>query len=432
MHDNGLKISRVVPGGIADQLGITSGDVVTRINDIPVRDILDYRFLATGEYLELHMTTGDGQYVFEIEKEYDERLGIEFETPFPGLRKCGNRCLFCFVDQMPPGMRPSLYIKDDDYRLSFWDGNFITLTNLRDAERKRIVAQRLSPLFISVHTTNPALRRRMMGNQMAGEILEQLEFLADNAIEFHTQIVLCPGLNDGDELERTLTDLGGLLPSVLSIAVVPVGRTRYRDQLYPLRAFTPEEASGVIRRVEKWQERFTRVTGVPLVYAGDEFYIQAGIEVPPADLYAGFPQLENGVGLVRMFLDEWDQIRQTLPGACKPLKVTVITGRIASGVLTRVTGILDQLPGLDVTLVPVENRFFGKDVTAAGLLTGTDILAALEDRNPGDLVVVPAATLKDNTVFLDDLSLEELGQRLGVKVAAAAGPRKLLQTIFDE
>ncbi|MDQ7788444.1 MAG: DUF512 domain-containing protein [Clostridia bacterium] len=431
MRDKGLKISRVVPGGIADQLGIVSGDVVTGMNDTPVQDILDYRFLSTGEYLELYVATADGPYVFEIEKEYDEDLGIEFETPFPGLKKCGNRCLFCFVDQMPPGMRPSLYVKDDDYRLSFWDGNFITLTNLRDNDLKRLVSQRLSPLFISVHTTNPGLRRRMMGNRRAGEILEQLQFLAANGIEFHLQIVLCPGLNDGAELERTLSDLSGLLPSVLSIAVVPVGRTRYREQLYPLRAFTAEESTRVVRQLEKWQEGFVETTGSPLVYAGDEFYIQAGIQVPPAESYAGFPQLENGVGLVRLFLDEWDQVRPDLPTDGVHRKVTVITGGIASSVLRRVTDDLDRLPGLNVTLVAVENSFFGDGVTAAGLLTGGDILDALEDQDPGDLVVVPKAALKDGAVFLDDLSLGDLAEQLGVRIRAAAGPRELVQAIFD-
>ncbi|MBV1734332.1 MAG: DUF512 domain-containing protein, partial [Candidatus Desulforudis sp.] len=332
---------------------------------------------------------------------------------------------------MKPGMRPSLYVKDDDYRLSFCEGNFITLTNIRYNDIKSLVSQRLSPLFISVHTTNPGLRRRMMGNRRAGEILEQLQFLAANGIEFHLQIVLCPGLNDGAELERTLSDLSGLLPSVLSIAVVPVGRTRYREQLYPLRAFTAEESTRVVRQLEKWQEGFVETTGSPLVYAGDEFYIQAGIQVPPAESYAGFPQLENGVGLVRLFLDEWDQVRPDLPTDGVHRKVTVITGGIASSVLRRVTDDLDRLPGLNVTLVAVENSFFGDGVTAAGLLTGGDILDALEDQDPGDLVVVPKAALKDGAVFLDDLSLGDLAEQLGVRIRAAAGPRELVQAIFD-
>lgn len=427
MSVNGLIVSRVDRGGIADELGIASGDRICAVNGRPVRDILDYRFLTADDTLELLVESSNGAFLYEIEKDYDESLGIGFQSPFPNLKKCRNRCIFCFVDQMPPGLRRSLYIKDDDYRLSFWDGNFITLTNLEEADFARIVEQRLSPLYVSVHTTNPELRRKMMGNPRAGEILRQMGFLARHGIELHTQIVLCPGVNDGRELERTIGDLGALAPSVRSVAVVPVGRTRYREKLFSLSAFTPEQANEVISSVHRWQDRFLTMFDTPLVYAGDEFYIKAGITVPAAERYGGFPQLENGVGLVRLFLDEWKDVRRALCQA--PPKVTVVTGEMGASILGTVIEQLNRDTGSKIVLLPVPNRFFGPDVTAAGLLTGADIREALRGLNFGDLVVIPAVALKNGTTFLDDVTLEDLRQDLGVSIVAAGGPRELIEII---
>lgn len=431
MSFNGLTVSQVVPGGIADQLGIAGGDRVCAVNGNPVHDVLDYRFLTADDFVELVVESSDGTFIYEIEKDYDEPLGIDFESPFPRLRKCRNRCIFCFVDQMPPGLRRSLYIKDDDYRLSFWDGNFITLTNLGKAELERIVAQRLSPLYVSVHTTNPELRRKMMGNPRAGEILKQIEFLARHQIELHTQIVLCPGVNDGAELERTIGDLGALAPSVRSIAVVPVGRTRYREKLFPLDGFTPEHAAAVLCAVHRWQNRFLKASGTPLVYAGDEFYINAGIPVPPAERYAGFPQLENGIGLVRLFLDEWETIRPNLTDM-PHRRVTVVTGEMGAYVLAPVIAHLNQSAGVEITLARVQNRFFGPDVTAAGLLTGADIRNALQGLDLGDLVVIPAVALKDHTTFLDDVTLDDLRRDLNANIVAAAGAREFIDLMRNK
>lgn len=428
MAASGLIVSRVMPGGIADQLGIAPGDCIRAVNDRPVQDVLDYRFHLADQAVELLVESGEGTFLYEIEKDFDQPLGLDFESPFPGLKKCGNRCLFCFVDQMPPGMRRSLYIRDDDYRLSFWDGNFITLTNLGPAEMERIVTQRLSPLYVSVHTTNPALRREMMGNRRAGEILKQMRFLTRHGIELHTQIVLCPGLNDGPELERTLDDLGQMAPVVRSVAVVPVGRTRFRDGLHPLGGFTAAGAAAVIDIIHNRQDRFLAAGGTPLVYAGDEFYIRAGRTVPPASRYDGFPQLENGVGLTRVFLDEWETVRREwsrLPAH----RATVVTGDMGAVILAPLLEQLNRETGSRAGLVRVRNQFFGADVTAAGLLTGGDILATLRQRGPGDLVVVPAAALKDRTLFLDNVSLGGLGRDLGVLVTAAAGPRELIAAI---
>lgn len=426
MSVKGLVVSRVTPDGIADQLGIAPGDRVHAVNGDPVRDVLDYRFLIADESVELLVESSKGAFLYEIEKDCDEPLGIDFASPFPGLMKCRNRCLFCFVDQMPPGLRRSLYIKDDDYRLSFWDGNFITLTNIGKAELDRIVTRRLSPLYVSVHTTNPALRRKMMGNRRAGDILEQMRFLTRHGIELHTQIVLCPGLNDGRELRRTLDDLGALAPAVRSIAVVPVGRTRYRDNLYSLEAFTEDGAAAVISAIHRRQDRFLGTYGTPLVYAGDEFYIKAGLAVPPAERYGGFPQLENGVGLVRRFLDEWETERPRISGLPRR-RVTVVTGEMGAAVLIPLLDRLGRDTGAGINPVPVRNRFFGPDVTAAGLLTGMDIRDALRGRDLGDLVVVPAVALKDRAVFLDDLTPADLQRDLDVAVAVAAGPRELIE-----
>lgn len=427
MSVNGLIVSRVDPGGIAAELGIASGDRICAVNGRPVRDILDYRFLTADDSVEVLVESRNGAFLYEIEKDYDEPLGIDFKSPFPNLKKCRNRCIFCFVDQMPPGLRRSLYIKDDDYRLSFWDGNFITLTNLEEADFERIVEERLSPLYVSVHTTNPELRRKMMGNRRAGEILRQMSFLARHGIELHAQIVLCPGVNDGRELERTIGDLGALAPSVRSVAVVPVGCTRYREKLFPLSACTPEQANEVISAVHRWQDRFLRMFDIPLVYAGDEFYIRAGIAVPPAERYGEFPQLENGVGLVRLFLDEWEEVRRAPCHA--PPKVTVVTGEMGACVLGPLIEQLNRDTGSRIVLLPVANRFFGPDVTAAGLLTGADIRDALRGLDFGDLVVIPAVALRNGTTFLDDVTLEELRQDLGVSIVAAGGPRELIEII---
>lgn len=431
----GLVIDKVFPGGIANQMGVEPGDRIVRINGQPIRDILDYKFLIADEKIKITLIkTGGKSWLLDIEKNFEDNLGLEFNFNELGyIMRCKNKCIFCFLAQMPPGMRETLYFNDDDYRLSFTRGNFITLTNTARRDLRRIVSQHLSPLYISVHTTNPALRVKMLNNQQAGKIMKQLTYLARAGIQMHTQIVLCPKINDGPELGRTISDLGDLWPAVCSLAVVPVGLTRFRNGLASLRAYSPPEAGQIIREVEKWQSIYLRRWGEPFVYAGDEFYVLADIPVPPAKNYAYFPQLENGVGLVRLFLDEWNKVLKKLPSALeKPRKATIVTGRSAERILKPVVKRLNEIENLEVQLVGVDNIFFGGQVNVAGLLTSGDILRALMHLNFGELLIVPAATLhEEKQVFLDGMSVEELGRRLGVKVAEANGPDDLYSLLIN-
>jgi putative radical SAM enzyme (TIGR03279 family) len=423
----GLVVAKTQPGSIAAQIGVEPGDRLLALNGNPVDDWLDYRFYSTDEQLTVTLGKKCGErWLLDIEKDYDEDLGLVFAEPLATLHRCQNRCLFCFVDQMPPGLRSSLYVKDDDYRLSFMEGNFVTLTNVGERELKRIADQKLSPLYISVHTTNPALRRRMLGHPRAGNIMAQLRFLHDAGIEMHTQVVLCPGLNDGAELRRTVRDLAGLWPAVRSLAVVPVGRTRFREGLYPLRGFTPAEARGLVEEITRQQAQYVQELGSAFIHLADEFYLTAGQEVPPAAAYEGFPQLENGVGLARLFLDEWSAVRDKLPEGVPPRRVTVVTGRLGAQLLAPVAEQLNRIRGLHLDLAVVENDFFGRTVTVAGLLTGTDIRKQLRGKMLGDLVVVPQSALRDGHLFLDDTTLPELQNALRVPVVAASGPEELV------
>ncbi|MEW5899246.1 MAG: DUF512 domain-containing protein [Bacillota bacterium] len=436
MIQNGLPVEKVAAGGIAHQLGVEPGDRIVEINGQPVRDIVDYRFLSCGEKLNILVVKPGGEsWLLDIEKDYEDSLGLEFGPRELGrIKRCRNRCIFCFLDQMPRGLRSTLYFNDDDYRLSFTQGNFITLTNVRREDLERIAGQRLSPLYISVHTTNPVLREKMLNNPRAGKIMEQLRFLAGAGIEMHAQAVLCPGINDGPELARTISDLYSLWPAVRSLAAVPVGLTRYRDKLYPLRIYNKEEAREITGLIRKWQRACRRRGGRPFVFAADEFYLLAGEPVPPAKDYAGFPQLENGVGLVRLFWDEWAAAAKKLPaGLARPRKVTVATGKLGEEILKPVVGRLNEIENLEVQLIGVTNRFFGETVTVAGLLTAQDLLAGLAGRKLGDLLIIPAVMLREkDDVFLDGLTLPELARRLGVPAAKAGGPRELCRLALND
>ncbi|WP_334111246.1 DUF512 domain-containing protein [Thermodesulfitimonas autotrophica] len=429
---SGLEIKAVEPGSAAFAAGLAAGDRITAVGGRPVRDIIDYYFYLAVAEPELTVRRGEREFSVRLAAEAG-RPGLSFVSPFGRIRRCTNRCLFCFVDQQPPGLRPSLCFKDDDYRLSFWEGNFVTLTNCTRRDLKRIVAQRLSPLYVSVHTTNPELRARLMGNPRAAEIKTQLAALAAGGITLHTQVVLCPGLNDGAELERTVRDLASLFPAVRSVAVVPVGLTAHRAGLYPLRPVTPAAAAALIEDVTAWQREFRRRYGSRLVFAADEFYLLAGKAVPATKEYEGFPQLENGVGLVRRFRDAWKRVAQRLPETTTPCRAVLVTGTLAAPVLRPVVARLNAVAGLEVTLLPVVNRFFGTSVTVAGLLTGRDICAALaalfrEGLRP-ELVVVPAAALRDGRLFLDDTTCAAVAEQFGCRVVAAAGPRELVAAL---
>lgn len=418
------KYAAVIAGiradSFAERIGLKKGDRILTINNQPVRDLIDMQFALAEEQLSLVVERNGVILEIEGRKSWEEDPGLELESAvFDGIKSCANRCKFCFVAQMPPGMRESLYIKDDDYRLSVLHGNFITLTNLREAELERIEKLHLSPLYISVHTTNPELRQELMGNPKAGQILQQLKRLARSGIEFHTQIVCVPGYNDRKELDRTIQDLVALFPQVLSIAVVPVGLTAHRQGLAPLRSFNVREAAELIDQVERWQQLNLQEHGSYLVYAADEFYLLAERPIPELERYEDFPQLENGIGLVRIFLENWNRNKHKLPaGNFNDKKAVLITGQSFARVLRPLAAALTAHTGAELKVLAVPNKFFGPSVTVAGLLTGTDILAALAEVQEGDMVFLPDIIFRrGEMVTLDGLSLADLTLQSGKNIS---------------
>lgn len=412
----GLVIQTVTPGSIADELGVEAGDRLLAIDGRPLRDIIDYSYhTAAEEELLLEVAKPDGElWELEIQREPGEPFGLTFAAPEPA--RCRNNCVFCFVHQLPKGLRKPLYVKDEDYRLSFLNGNYVTLANLKPAEVRRIVAQRLSPLYISVHATNPALREHLLGTRGIPPILEQLRQLAGARIVMHTQVVLCPGLNDGPELERTVADLAALHPAVQSLAVVPLGLTRHRRGLPRLEPVDGEYAR---RFVETWQPRakaLKKRLGEPFLFLADEFYLKAGLPFPALREYGDLPQIENGVGLVALFLrDAARVLRSARP--MKRCRLTVVTGVSAFGFVAEFLEKLCEKAGVEIRAVAVENRLFGESVTVCGLVAGNDIISALRGSEIGSALLVPDVMLKEGEgVFLDDLSVGELGERLGCRV----------------
>jgi putative radical SAM enzyme (TIGR03279 family) len=409
-----LEIKNILPGGSADGLGLKAGDVLDSVNGKDVHDVINYRFLVADDtvIISFHSKNGKpGQLV--IKKDPDDDLGLEFALF--SITRCRNKCIFCFVDQMPSGCRKSLYVKDDDFRASFLHGNYITLGTLTENDWARIFRERLSPLYISVHTTDHSLRTFMLGNNRAPDIVSSMKRLASGGITMHAQIVVCPGINDGEHLQKTLDDLSTLFPSVISIAVVPVGCTAFRKGLFPIKPFTRTEARRVIEHVTQCGARLKRRFGTRLVFASEEFYIKAGKPFPPLSWYEELPQRENGVGMVPEFLR--DVSRSRMPRKLAPVNLTLVTGVSFSGILKQALGRLRMVEGLTVRLVTAQNYFFGPSVTVAGLLTGQDLLQALKGRRLGDLVLIPASALKeDEDVFLDNMRLEQLEQSLSVKI----------------
>ena len=409
----GGVIAEVHPGSIAAELGLRPGDALLAINGHVLRDVIDYRFYGAEEELELVVERGGEQIVYRVERGYDQELGLEFAEPTnDGLRRCNNRCEFCFLKGLPPGMRHSLYVKDDDYRYSFLFGNFITLTNLAEDDWDRLAEQRLSPLYVSVHATDLALRRRILGNPAAPDVVEQLKRLGSLGIQVHAQIVLIPDLNDGPHLARSVADLAVLHPTVQSIAVVPLGLTRHHRA--PFRTYAPDEAKPILAQISAWQREYRRQHGLSLVYASDEWYLLAGLEVPLSEEYDGFPQLENGVGLTRVFLDEGFRV-----SGCKFQvgKVTLVCGTLIAPVLERKAA---ELSPVAVEVMPVENHFFGPTVTVSGLLTGRDVVEALRGCDLGDVVFLPRAMFDaSGELTLDDVSPAAIGEKLGVRIEVA-------------
>jgi putative radical SAM enzyme (TIGR03279 family) len=421
-----IGIVDIDPEGTAARLGVRKGDCIIAVNGKEVRDAVDYRFLVAEERVKLTLRTPGGQTrIVDVEKDPDDTLGLTL-APFRVMR-CRNKCIFCFVDQMPPACRKSLYVKDDDFRASFLYGNYITLGALSENDWQRIFHQRLSPLYISVHATDPALRSFILGNNRAPDIMMSMRRLAAGGISMHAQIVLCPGVNDGPFLLQTLNDLSSLFPSVLSIAVVPVGLTAFRRGLFPLRTFSRQEARAVIDEVTRFGRSWKKRHGTRLAFASDEFYVKAGIPVPPVSFYEDFPQIENGVGMVADFLRGARRTR--IPASLGPLRATLITGLSFSRTLRDAVERLDGVRGLSLRLLAVRNKFFGESVTVAGLLTGSDIAAELEGKRLGDLVVIPAEALNDDGVFLDGMTLEQLRGRFGVSIAPAGNFQKLVMLL---
>lgn len=407
----GLVVAAVASGSIAEEMEIQVGDRVLAVNEEEVKDIIDFQFSISEEEFTLLIEKIDGElWELEIEKDPGEFLGLEVETiSADGLKACHNNCSFCFVAQMPQGMRPTLYVKDDDYRLSITQGSFITLSNLSEEELTRIISLHLSPLYVSVHAWNPEERVRLMKNPQAGRLPEQLRRLTEAGIIVHAQIVLVPDHNDGNVLQETIKRLGELYPAVQSIAVVPVGLTRFRENLAPLRGFTAEEARQTLDRGEKWQENFYAQTGQHLVYFADEFYVLAQREFPAAAVYDDFPQLENGVGMARKFLMEVESMWEQLPEAVSDRPIHLVTGTSAQQFFELLRErLMNQVNGLKLSIHTIRNDFFGLSVTVAGLLTGQDIARQLGDLN-GEEFLIPRVMLKaDEDLFLDDRSVHWL------------------------
>ncbi len=418
MEKKGHLIKSVEPGSIAEELGIMPGDRLISINGTEISDVFDYRYLSDDEELTLliYSAEEDDCVECEVEKDADEDLGIVFEAGLMDeYRHCSNKCIFCFIDQMPPGMRKTLYFKDDDARLSFLQGNYVTLTNMSEKDIERICFYKLSPINVSIHTTNPELRCRMLNNRFAGEALKKLDPLCKAGIGINGQIVLCKGFNDKAELDRTLGDIEKYLPNLVSLSIVPVGLTKYREGLCRLEPFDREESLEVVKQIEKWQEYYLAKCGKRLVFASDEWYLTAGLPIPEAERYEGFPQMENGVGMIRSLLDEFeDAIAEDVSERILKGRFTFITGKLFEPVLKQLCArITEKYPETQTSVIGIRNDFFGPLITVAGLVTGQDILAQLKGRDLGDYVIMPSCMLRaGESVLLDDLTVEELQSAL--------------------
>lgn len=429
--DNKTKnhvISKIEPGSIAEELELEPGDTLLSINGNEMEDVFDYHFLINDDYLVLLVLKKNGEeWELEIEKDYSEDLGIEFENGLmDDYKSCTNKCMFCFIDQMPPGMRETLYFKDDDSRLSFLQGNYITLTNMKEKDLDRIIKYKLAPINISVHTTNPELRCKMLHNRFAGEALKKIEKLYEGHIEMNGQIVLCKGVNDGEELDRSIRDLVGYMPYMESLSVVPVGLTRYREGLYPLEPFEKEDAREVIAIIEKWQKVCFEKYGTHFVQASDEWYLTAELPLPEEERYDGYIQLENGVGMIRLLMTEFTEALKEvcanrehyLELADGKKSVTLVSGRLAAPFIQKLADEFQkEFPGYTIDVAAVRNDFFGERITVSGLITAQDMVAQLKERGIMERVAIPCNMLRmGEEVFLDDWTLNDVQNALQVTV----------------
>lgn len=422
--ESGHIIKQVLPGSIGEELELEPGDRVLEVNGERIEDVFDYRYLINDTYIEMTVLKKNGEVLlFEIDKYMDEDLGIEFESSLMDeYHSCTNKCIFCFIDQLPKGMRPTMYFKDDDSRLSFLQGNYITLTNMKDKDLDRIIRYKLSPINISVHTTNPELRCMMLHNRFAGKIMDQIQKLYEAETIMNGQIVLCKGVNDGKELEKTIQDLGGFLPFMESLSVVPVGISRHREGLYPLEPFDREDAKAVLKTIHTLQDQFMEEYGTHFVHASDEWYILAGEPLPEEDNYDGYVQLENGVGMLRLqereFHEALEEARFSESSKLFEKHCTIATGKLAGPFLKELVKDLTAVyPNIHVDVVEVTNDFFGPQITVSGLLTGQDIVAQLKNRTLGSELLLPVNVLRSGEdVLLDDMHINEIEKTLQVPV----------------
>lgn len=425
MKKNEHLISRIKEGSIAEEMEIEAGDVLLSVNGEVVEDIFDYQFLTEDIYVELLIRKKDGEeWSLEIDKDEDEDIGIEFENGLmDDYRSCHNKCIFCFIDQMPPGMRPTLYFKDDDSRLSFLQGNYVTLTNMSDHDIERICRFRLEPINISFQTMNPELRCKMLHNRFAGDALKKVDRFFEAGIRMNGQIVLCKGINDGDELDRSISELTKYIPCLESVSVVPVGLSKFRDGLYPLEPFDGESAAAVIDLIENWQKQIYEEHGIHFIHASDEWYLLAGRELPEEERYDGYLQLENGVGMLRLLNNEFEDAlaglieaggKQDLTGR----RVSIATGMLAYPVIEKMAErLMEVFPGLEINVNGIVNDFFGHGITVSGLLTGQDIIAQMKERDMGQMLFLPENLLRSGEhTLLDDLTVEDLEQTLQVPI----------------
>lgn len=416
-----MKITAVEPNSIAEELGFEIGDELLEINDKRVADAIDFRFYENDADISVKIARNGEITIYDIEKDEGERIGVDFEDM--KILACGNDCIFCFVDQNPLGLRKQVYFRDGDYRLSFMYGNYTTMTNAGPAILRRIIQQRLSPQYISVHVTDYEIRKLLMGLKKDDLILEKIKLLHENDIDMHTQIVLCPGLNDGAALERTVKDLYQFNRHIISLAIVPVGLTDHRFGLYDLKKVDREYANALLDIVEVWQQKFMKEIGRSFVYCSDEFHIVAGREIPPEDYYDGFPQTENGVGLVRTFISEFNRQSRTFPQKLSSKKkLTMATAELPAGFIQHsITPLLQRIDNLELSLEVVPNTLYGRSVTVAGLLSGKCLLSSLKGKELGDLLLLPPDILNNDSLFLDDMTVPQLESMLGVPIMVFDG-----------
>ena len=417
-----VRITGVSARSRAHSAGLGTGDILVSINGHEISDVLDYRFYLTEKTLDIVYLRDGKKHAVSLKKDMYDDIGLDFETPLMDKKhSCENKCIFCFIDQNPPGMRESIYFKDDDSRLSFLHGNYITLTNLRDHDIERIIEMHMSPVNVSVHTTNPELRRMMMHNKRAGEVLGYLRRLADGGIKLRGQIVLCRNVNDGAELDRTMRDLYGLYPAMDSVSVVPAGMTAYRKGLYPLENFTDEECAGVVRQVTSFADGCERDCGERIFYPSDEFYLRGKVEFPPYETWGEFSQIENGVGMIASFDHELGCALEMLDDNDRESvrDVSVATGEAAYDFICSMAGRISlECPSVKIRVFEIKNNFFGGGVTVTGLLTGQDLYEQLKDEELGDELILSSSMLRsEGDMFLDSSTPEELSEKLGIKIS---------------